>query len=61
MRKYDYLLVDATLFESIFSDGLKKRRKKCLVIDKREDISGNIYFKNIEEVLKVIRTELNGA
>ena len=42
---YDYLIVGAGLFGSVFAFEMAKRNKKCLVIDKREHIGGNIYTK----------------
>ena len=45
--KYDYLIVGAGLFGSVFAYEAKKRGKKCLVIDKRSHIGGNIYCENI--------------
>lgn len=48
MKKYDYLIVGAGLFGSIFAYEANKRGKKCLVIDKRSHIGGNIYCENIE-------------
>lgn len=50
MKKYDYLVVGAGLFGSIFAYEAKKRGKKCLVIDKRNHIAGNIYTKNLEGI-----------
>ncbi|MBN6204823.1 UDP-galactopyranose mutase [Ralstonia pickettii] len=47
---YDYLIVGAGLFGSVFAYEAKKRGKKCLVIDKRDHIGGNIYTKNIEGI-----------
>lgn len=47
---YDYLIVGAGLFGSIFAYEAKKRGMKCLVIDKREHIGGNIYTKEIEGI-----------
>lgn len=44
---YDYLIVGAGLFGAVFACEMKKRGKKCLVIDKREHIAGNIYTKEI--------------
>ena len=41
--KYDYLIVGAGLFGSVFAYEMTKRGKKCLVIDKRDHIGGNIY------------------
>lgn len=43
--KYDYLVVGSGLFGATFAYEAKKRGKKCLVIDKRDHIAGNIYTK----------------
>ena len=40
---YDYLIVGAGLSGSVCAYELKKRCKKCLVIDKRSNIAGNLY------------------
>lgn len=48
--KYDYLIVGTGLFGSIFAYEANKAGKKCLVIDKRSHIGGNIYTKNIEGI-----------
>lgn len=48
--KYDYLIVGAGLFGSIFAYEANKMKKKCLVIDKREHIGGNIYTEQIEGI-----------
>ena len=50
MFMYDYLIVGAGLFGSIFAYEAKKRGKKVLVIDKREHIGGNIYCEKIEGI-----------
>ena len=50
MRKYDYVIVGAGLFGSIFAYEAKKRGKKSLVIEKRNHVGGNIYCKNIEGI-----------
>ena len=42
---YDYLIVGAGLFGSVFAHEMTKAGKKCLVIDKRNHIAGNIYTK----------------
>lgn len=47
---YDYLIVGAGLFGSIFAYEATKRGKKCLVIDKRNHIGGNLYTENIEGI-----------
>lgn len=48
--KYDYLIVGAGLFGSIFAYEANKKGYKCLVIDKRNHIGGNIYTENIEGI-----------
>lgn len=47
---YDYLIVGAGLFGSIFAYEANKRGKKCLVIDKRDHIGGNVYCERIEGI-----------
>ena len=49
-KKYDYLIVGAGLFGSVFSYEANKRGKKCLVIDKKDHIGGHIYCENIEGI-----------
>lgn len=48
--KYDYLIVGAGLFGSIFAFEANKRGKKCLVIDKRCHVAGNIYTNKTEDI-----------
>ena len=48
--KYDYLVVGAGLFGSVFACEAKKRGKTCLVIDKRPHIGGNVYCEEIEGI-----------
>ena len=50
MKKYDYLIVGAGLFGAVFAREAKKAGKKCLVIDRRDHIAGNIYTKEIERI-----------
>ena len=47
MKEYDYLVVGAGLFGSVFAYEANKRGKKVLVIDKRGHIAGNIYTKEV--------------
>ena len=47
---YDYLIVGAGLYGSVIANELNKKGKKCLVIDKRSHIAGNIYCEDIEEI-----------
>lgn len=48
--KYDYLIVGAGLFGSIFAYEAGRAGKKCLVIDKRSHVGGNIYTKEVEGI-----------
>ncbi|MBQ6218312.1 MAG: UDP-galactopyranose mutase [Methanosphaera sp.] len=43
--EYDYLIVGSGLFGSVFAHEMTKVGKKCLVIEKRDHIGGNIYTK----------------
>ncbi|MEC5270229.1 UDP-galactopyranose mutase [Heyndrickxia coagulans] len=47
MSKYDYLIVGAGLFGSVFAYEATKKGKKCLVIDKRNHIGGNVFTEKI--------------
>lgn len=49
-QKYDYLIVGAGFFGSTFAFEATKKGKKCIVIDKREHIGGNVYCENIEGI-----------
>ena len=50
MRRYDYLIVCSGLFGATFAHLATKHGKKCLVIDKRSHLGGNIYCENIEGI-----------
>ena len=43
--KYDYLIVGSGLFGATFAYRAKQIGKKCLVIDKRNHIGGNVYTR----------------
>lgn len=45
--EYDYLIVGAGLFGAVFAHEAKKKGRKCLVIDKRGHIAGNIYTEDV--------------
>lgn len=47
---YDYLIVGAGLYGSIFAHEAKSKGKSAFVIDKRSNIGGNIYTENIEGI-----------
>jgi len=48
--KYDYLIVGAGLFGATFAHEMTKLGKKCLVIDRRDHIGGNIYCENVDGI-----------
>ncbi|MCR4952017.1 MAG: UDP-galactopyranose mutase [Solobacterium sp.] len=48
--KYDYLIVGAGLYGAVFAHEAKKRGKTVLVIDRRGQIAGNIYTKDVEGI-----------
>lgn len=48
--RYDYLIVGSGLFGATFAYLAHKLGKKCLVIDKRPHLGGNIYCENIEGI-----------
>ena len=50
IKKYDYLLVGAGLFSATFAYRATQAGKKCLVIDKRPHLGGNVYCENIEGI-----------
>ena len=50
MKKYDYLIVGAGLFGATFAYEMSKQGKKCLVIDRRNHIGGNIYCEKINNI-----------
>lgn len=50
MKKFDYLIVGAGLFGAMFAYLANNAGKKCLLIDKRRHIGGNIYCEEIEGI-----------
>ena len=50
MSQYDYLIVGAGLTGAVFAHEAKKAGKKCLVIDKRDHIGGNIYTEQVNGI-----------
>ena len=47
---YDYLIVGSGLFGAVFAHEARKKGKKCLVIDKRAHVGGNVYTEDIEGI-----------
>ncbi len=50
MKKYDYLIVGAGLYGSVFACEAKKRGRKVLVIDKRDAVGGNCRCETVEGI-----------
>ena len=50
MEHYDYLIVGAGLFGCVFAYRAKQAGKKCLVIDKRNHLGGNLYCEQVEGI-----------
>ena len=50
MSLYNYLIVGSGLFGATFAHLATKQGKKCLVIEKRPHLGGNIYCENIEGI-----------
>ena len=48
--KYDYLIVGAGLFGAVFAHEATKRGKRCLVVEKRGHIAGNVYTEEVENI-----------
>ena len=48
--KYDYLVVGAGLFGSVFAREATDAGKKVLVIDKRANVAGNVYTEKVEGI-----------
>ena len=48
--KYDYLIVGSGLFGAVFAYFAKKAGKRCLVIDKRPQLGGNVYCEKTEGI-----------
>ena len=49
-KQYDYLVVGAGLFGAVFAHEMAQAGKRCLVIDKRSHIGGNIYTENVDGI-----------
>ena len=50
LRNYDFLIVGAGLYGAVFAHEATARGKKCLVIDRRGHIGGNVYTENIHGI-----------
>lgn len=50
MAKYDYLIVGSGLYGATFAYCAKRQGKRCLVIDKRPQLGGNVYCQELEGI-----------
>lgn len=50
MTQYDYLVVGSGLYGAVFACEAHRRGKRCLVIDKRPHLGGNVYCENTEGI-----------
>lgn len=50
MSRYDYLIVGAGLFGSVFAHQAALNQKTCLVIDKRNHIAGNAHTELVNDI-----------
>ncbi len=49
-KKYDYLIVGAGLYGAVCARELTRNGKRCLVIDRRSHIGGNVYTENVDGI-----------
>ena len=50
IKEYDYLIVGAGLYGCTFAHIARQRGKRCLVIDKRPHLGGNVYCETVEGI-----------
>lgn len=50
MKEYDYLIVGSGLFGATFAYKAKRSGKRCLIIERRPHLGGNVYCENIEGI-----------
>ena len=50
MKKFDYLIVGAGLYGSVFARQMTDAGKRCLVIDRRDHIGGNVHCETVEGI-----------
>ncbi|MGL4518574.1 MAG: UDP-galactopyranose mutase [Phocaeicola sp.] len=50
MKKYDYLIVGSGLYGATFAYLAKQRGKRCLVLERRPHLGGNLYCEEVEGI-----------
>jgi len=49
--KYDYLVVGSGLFGAVFAREMTDAGKRCLILEKRDHVGGNVYTERLEDIL----------
>lgn len=49
-KQYDFLIVGCGLFGSVFAREMTDNGFRCLIVDKRNHIGGNVYTENVEGI-----------
>lgn len=50
MKTYDFLIVGAGLFGAVFAQQAAERSKRCLVVERRSHVAGNVYTEPVEGI-----------
>ena len=50
MKQFDYLIIGSGLFGATFAYLAKQSGKRCLIVEKRPHIGGNVYCESIEGI-----------
>lgn len=50
VKSYDYLIIGSELFGATFAWQERQAGKRCLIIDKRPHVGGNVYCENIKGI-----------
>ena len=50
MKKYDYVIVGCGLFAATFAYLAKQKGKSCYIVEKRNEIGGNLYCEEVEGI-----------
>ena len=50
MKQYDYIIVGAGLYGSVFAHEAARQGKRCLVVEKRDHIGCNCYTRRVNDI-----------
>ncbi|MBP3621539.1 MAG: UDP-galactopyranose mutase [Lachnospiraceae bacterium] len=50
MERYDYVIVGGGLFAGVFAYAATMKGKRCLVVEKRPNLGGNVYCEKMEDI-----------